>query len=134
MKRAALFALLVTGAYGIAQGAGQNDDAAREAAIQWLQLIDAGRYEEAASQGSQEVRSFEEWLNPLKNQRAALGRVNKRHLTVINHTSIVSGVPGVRDYYIIRFKTGFERKPAAAEKVTLTRIGCCWEVFEYRVE
>ena len=110
------------------------DDSARDAAVQWLQLIDAGRYEEAASQGSQEVRSFVQWVAYFKSHRAVLGRLSKRQLAGITHTAIVSGVPEVRRYYIIRFKTAFEHRAGATEQITLTKIGCCWEVFEYKVE
>ncbi|HST31230.1 MAG TPA: DUF4019 domain-containing protein [Chthoniobacterales bacterium] len=111
-----------------------NNDAAREAAMQWLQLIDAGRYQEAASQGSQEVRGFEQWINQFKTQRAALSRVNKRQPSGIRRAAILAGVPEVRSYFFVRFKTAFEHQPMAIEEVTLARIGCCWEVFEYKVE
>ena len=111
-----------------------SDEAAREAAVQWLQLIDAGRYEEAASQGSQEARSFDQWLGYLKNQRAVLGHVNKRQFTVIKRTALVSGVPEVRRYFLLQFTTGFAGQRLATEHVTLTKIGCCWEIFGYTIE
>ena len=111
----------------------QNDGEARDAAVQWLQLIDAGRYEEAASQGSQEVHSFEQWLNYLKNQHASLGHVNKRQFTVIKRTALVSGVPEVRRYFLVRFTTAFAGKPSVTEQVALSKIGCCWEIFGYQI-
>lgn len=107
----------------------KNDEVARNAVLQWLQLVDAGRFEEAASQGSQEVRAFEQWMNQFKTQRASLGRMNKRQLVEIKHTAIASGVPEVRRYYVVRFKTSFEHKPTATEEIVLTKIGCCWEIF-----
>ena len=128
----------------------KNDEAARNAVVQWLQLVDAGRYDEAASQGSQEVRAFEQWQNSFKAQRALLGGVHNRQLVKIKHTAIVAGVPDVRRYYVVRFKTSFEHPPsvraglalnsgvasklAATEEVVLAKIGCCWEIFEYKVE
>ena len=128
----------------------KNDEAARNAVVQWLQLVDAGRYDEAASQGSQEVRAFEQWQNSFKDYRALLGRVHNRQLVKIKHTAIVAGVPDVRRYYVVRFKTSFEHPPsvraglalnsgvasklAATEEVVLAKIGCCWEIFEYKVE
>ena len=128
----------------------KNDEAARNAAVQWLQLVDAGRYDEAASQGSQEVRAFEQWQNSFKEHRALFGRVHNRQLVEIKHTAIVAGVPDVRRYYVVRFKTSFEHPPsvragltlnsgvanklAATEEVVLAKIGCCWEIFEYKVE
>ena len=117
----------------LAASQSQNEEVAREAAVQWLQLIDAGRYEEAASQGSQELHSFEQWLNYLKNQRALLGHLNKRQFTVIKHTALVSGVPEIRRYFLLRFTTAFAGKPSVTEQITLSKIGCCWEIFEYKV-
>jgi len=46
---------------------------------------------------------------------------------------MVSGIPDVRRYYLVRFTTSFERKPAAIEQVTIAKIGCCWEVFGYTI-
>lgn len=131
--RRALLALLVTAASGIAQAARPNDEAARDAAVQWVQLVDAGRYEEAASQGSQEIRAFEQWLNHVKTRRAMLGRMNQRRVIEIKRTAIVSGVPEVRRYYVIRFKTSFASKTSAIEEIALTKIGCCWEIFDYKI-
>ncbi len=117
----------------ISEAARPDDEAARDAAVQWLQLVDAGRYDEAASQGSQEVRAFEQWVNQFKTQRAPLGRVNKRQLVEIKRTAIISGVPEVRRYYVVRCRTAFERKPVAIENITIAKIGCCWEIFGYTI-
>ena len=111
----------------------KSDEAARDAAVQWLQLVDASQFEEAASQASQEVRAFEQWQNSFKGHRALFGRVHNRQLVEIKHTAIVAGVPDVRRYYVVRFNTSFEHKPAAVEEIVLTKIGCCWEIFEYKI-
>ena len=95
--------------------------------------MDAGRFEEAASQGSQDALSFEQWMNRFKVQRAALGRMNRRQFAEVKRTSMVSGIPEVRRYYLIRFMTSFERKPAATENLTIAKIGCCWEIFDYKI-
>ena len=135
MKRIARFALLgLTLSSAAAITLSSSDELARDAALQWLQLIDAGRYEEAASQGSQEMFSFEQWMSHVKNQRTAFGRLNRRQFLELKRTSIVAGVPEVRRYQTIRFKTSFERKPTATEQITIAKIGCCWEIFEYKVE
>jgi hypothetical protein len=111
----------------------KNDEAARNAVVQWLELVDAGRFEEAASQASQEVRGFEQWINHLKTQRASLGKMTTRRFFNIKHQPTFPGGFQVRKYYIVRFKTSFEHKPAATEEIALTRIGCCWEIFEYQI-
>ena len=111
----------------------KNDEIARDAAVQWLQLVDAGRNDEAASQGSSEVRSFEQWQKYFADHRALLGRVNKRQFVEIKRTAIISGVPDVRRYYVVRFRTVFERPPVAMENITIAKIGCCWEIFGYTI-
>src|SRR6266478_3506949 len=134
MKRATLLGLLI--AITVVSDAltlSKNDEPARDAAVQWLELIDAHRFEEAASQGSQEIRSFENWKNQFANQRGSLGRANKRQLIELRHTAIVPGVPEVRRYTVIRFKTSFEHQPAATEEIVLTKMGCCWEIFGYKI-
>ena len=112
----------------------KDGDAGRKAAIEWLELVDAGKYREAASQASQEIRGFEQWLNYLATQRGPLGRVNRRHVVEVNHASTVSGIPDVRSYHVIRFKTSFERKPSTPETVTIAKVGCCWEIFGYEIK
>ena len=129
-----LLIFLTAGVCAISEAARPDDEAARDAVVQWLQLADAGRYEEAASQGSQEVRAFEQWMNQFKTQRASLGRAHNRQFLEIKHTAIVSGVPEVRRYYVVRFKTSFEHKPGAIEEIVVTKIGCCWEIFGYKIE
>jgi hypothetical protein len=111
-----------------------NDEAARGAAVQWLQLVDAGRNDEAASQASTEMRAFEQWQKYFVNHRAPLGRVHNRQFLETKHRPTFPGASQVRKYYVIRFKTSFEVKPAAIEEVALTKIGCCWEIFDYKVE
>jgi hypothetical protein len=121
----------------------KDDEVARDAAVQWLQLVDADRNDEAASQASAEVRSFEQWQKYFADHRASLGRVNKRQFVEIRRTAIISGVPEVRRYYVVRFRTAFERpasstsgaasKPVAIENITIAKIGCCWEIFGYTI-
>ena len=134
MKRIALIAMVLVEACLTADAISSNDDVARDAAIQWLQLIDGGRYEEAASLGSTEVRSFEQWSNDFKTRRAPLGKVISRHLLIVSQRSTFPSAFQVRKYYAVSFKTSFVGKPGANEVVTLAKIGCCWEVFEYKVE
>jgi hypothetical protein len=134
MKRAALLGLLIASTVvSDALTLSKNDEFARDAAVQWLELIDANRFEEAASQGSQEIRSFENWKHQFATQRGPLGPANKRYLIELKHTAIVPGVPEVRSYTVIRFKTSFEHKAAAIEEIVLTKMGCCWEIFGYTI-
>ena len=110
-----------------------DDQAAREAALQWLHVVDAGKYDNAALMMSQEIRDQRDWPGYFAKYRAPLGRANKRHVVEAKHASTVPGAVDVRQYEIIRFKTSFERN-GAIEELVIAKVGCCWEVFEYKVE
>lgn len=110
-----------------------SDISARDAAVQWLQLLDAGRFEEAASQGSTEVRSFDQWRDYFTTHRALEGRLRKRELFEVHFRPTFPTAFQVRKYYVLRFKAAFEHRPVAVEQIVLTKIGCCWEIFEYKI-
>lgn len=133
MKRIALFALLLINAeicYALTLS--KNDEVARDAAVQWLQLVDAGRFEEAASQGSTEVRSFDQWRDYFTANRTRLGRVNRRNLIEIRHRPTFPTAFQVRKYYVLRFKTSFDHR-GEIEEIVLAKVGCCWEIFGYKI-
>ena len=111
-----------------------EDEAARDIALQWLQVVDSGNYKDAALMMSEAVRGSRDWSNYLAAQRAALGRVNKRYPVEVKHASTFPGAAGIRNYDIIRFKTSFERRSSALEEVVLAKIGCCWEIVGYEIK
>jgi hypothetical protein len=120
-----------------------DDQAAREAALQWLKIVDSGNYKDAALMISEEVRGSRDWANYFATHRAPLGRANNRKIVEVKHASTVPGDPELRQHAIIRFKTSFERPPAstygaaskavAIEEVVVTKMGCCWEVGGYAI-
>ena len=110
-----------------------DDEAARDAALQWLRVVDSGKYEDAALQMSQETRAQQNWSNYFATHRAPLGRVKNRQMIEVKHASTVPGDPEVRPHAIMRFKTSFERNPAVIEEVVTTKMGCCWEVSGYSI-
>ena len=137
MRRAASLGLLFTGVVlcsAFAVALSKEDEAARESALQWLEVVDSGNYKDAALMISEAVRGSRDWSNYLAGQRAALGRVNKRQSVEVKHASTFPGDPVLRPHAIMRFKTSFERKAIAVEKVVVTKMGCCWEVSGYAVE
>src|SRR5438105_1941699 len=84
------------------------DEAARDIALQWLEVVDSGNYKDAALMMSESVRGSHDWLSYLATHRAPLGGVNKRQIDQVKHASTVPGAADVRSYDIIRFKTSFE--------------------------
>ena len=111
-----------------------DDQAARDAAMQWLKVVDSGKYDDAAQMMSQEIRGQRDWRSYLAKHRAQLGAANKRHLVEVKHRSTIPGAVDVRKYATVRFQTSFERGSLATEEVTMAKLSCCWEVFEYKVE
>jgi Protein of unknown function (DUF4019) len=111
-----------------------DDEAARQAASDWLQVVDSGNYKHAALLMSEEVRGQQDWLGYFNAQRAQLGGVNKREIGEVKHTRAIPGLVGVRNYVVLQFKTSFERKPVATEQVVMAKMGCCWEVGGYRID
>ena len=111
----------------------KDDEAARDAALQWLQSVDSGNYKDAALMMSERVRGAKDWLNYFITGRAPFGRVNKRHIVELKHASTVPGDYELRQHAIIRFNTSFEHKPAVIEEVVMAKMGCCWEVGGYSI-
>src|SRR5438876_6986061 len=109
-----------------------EDEAARDVALQWLGVVDSGNYKDAALLISEQVRGSRDWTKYFAAHRAPLGRVNNRKIAEVKYASTVPGDPEFRRHAIVRFKTSFEHKAAAAaEEIVLTKMGCCWEVSGY---
>ena len=126
-----------------------DDEGARDAALQWLQVVDSGNYKDAALLISEQVRGSRDWKNYFRTHRASLGRMNKRQIAEVKHALTIPGLPDVRTYVFIRFKTSFERppsvraglalnsgaasKPVVIEEIVMAKMGCCWEVCSYSI-
>ena len=136
MRFAAVFALACAGAcsaLALSLSLSPADEAARDVALQWLGVVDSGNYKDAALLMSEQVRGSRDWTKYFAAHRAPLGRVNNRRIAEVKHASTVPGDPELRLHAIVRFKTSFEHKAAAAEEIVLTKMGCCWEVMGYEV-
>lgn len=136
MRRAAFLGLLgacVVGVSATAVSLSPEGEAARQAAFDWLQVVDSGNYKHAVLLMSEEIRGQQDWLGYFNAQRARLGGVNKRETGEVKHTKAIPGLAGVRNYVVIEFKTSFERKPVGTEEVVMAKMGCCWEVVGYSI-
>ena len=114
-----------------ARALSKEDETAREVALQWLQVVDAGNYKDATLMISENARGSRDWANYFAAHRAPFGRVNNRKIAEVKHASTVPGDPEVRPHTIMRFKTSFEHNPTATEEIVMTKMGCCWEVSGY---
>ena len=132
VKSSALILVFVWALPAFALNLSTDDEPARQAALQWLQVIDSENYKDAALMLSNYVRASRDWPNYLATQRAPLGRTKDRQITSVRHAAIVADDPETRQHAILRFKTWFE-KIRAMEEIVLAKTGCCWEVCDYKI-
>jgi hypothetical protein len=134
-RRAALVLLVVCAIAQIAFALtlSPDDEAARNVAFQWLQVVDSGNYRDATLLIAEHARGSQDWLNYFAAHRTPLGQVKNRQVVEVKHASTIPGDPELRQHDIIRFKTSFEHKLGALEEVVMTKMGCCWEVSGYKI-
>lgn len=105
---------------------------ATPAARQWLELVDAGKWEESWAGTTQSFRTqntVEVWRSASEGGRVPLGRVLSRSLK--SDESIPAPPNG---YQLVRFQTNFANKAGATETLSLTREGGSWRVVGYFIE
>jgi Protein of unknown function (DUF4019) len=117
----------------LAMSLSPDDAAARDVALQWLQLVDSGDYEHAVLQTPEQIGVQQNWMTYLLAHRKPLGRVTKRQVVEVRHKPTIHGARTWWKYKVIRFKTSFTGKPVAMEEVVLTKMACCWEVSGYTI-
>lgn len=117
-------------AQNAASPAGQS--AATQAARQWLELVDAGRWEESWAATALSFRTSNTvaaWQSASETARVPLGRVLSRR--AMSEESIPAPPNG---YQLVRFQTSFANKAAATETLSLAREGQSWRVAGYYIE
>ena len=94
--------------------------AALEAAKDWLALVDSQQYSESWEQAAgyfKNVVSQNSWERTSKAVRDPLGALVSRELKSRQYTTSVPGAPDGQ-YVVIQFTTSFENKKSAIETVT----------------
>lgn len=107
----------------------------RAAALRWLQLVDAGDYTQAYEEEPARLRAATtdaQFIRSMEGRRAPFGRVLSRKFIGAAFTRKLTGSPDGR-YESILFRTSFEHKSLAAERVILTQESHQWRVVDYRV-
>ena len=111
--------------------------AARVAADTWLSLVDAGNYaqswETAATFFKSAVPS-EKWQAAAKTARTPFGAFKSR---ILKSATMATALPGAPDgeYVVFDFDAAYEKKAAAAERVTVVREkDGSWRVVGYFVK
>ena len=107
----------------------------RAVALHWLQLVDTGDYSQAYEKESARLRASSteaQFIRSMEGRRAPFGRVLSRRFIGAAFTRKLTGSPDGR-YESILFRTAFEHKALAAERVILTHEAREWRVVDYRV-
>jgi hypothetical protein len=107
----------------------------RAAALEWLGLVDSGKYPAAYAMEPARLRAAtteEQFIRSMEGRRAPFGRVLSRSFIGAAFTRKLTGSPDGR-YESILFRTSFENKKLAAERVILSHEGGQWRVVDYRV-
>ena len=113
----------------------EREKEARTAALEWLAFIDAGDYARAYAEEPARLRAAiteGQFIRSMKSRRAPFGRVLSRKFIGAAFTSKLTGSPDGR-YESVLFRTSFEHKMLAAERVIMTHEDDHWRVVDYRV-
>ena len=109
-----------------------TQSAATQAARQWLELVDAGKWQESwatTAKSFQTMNTVETWQSVSETARVPLGRVLSR--SIVSEESIPAPPSGLQ---LVRFRTDFANKPGATETLSLDREGGSWRVVGYFIE
>jgi hypothetical protein len=97
--------------------------------------VDAGDYTQAYEEEPARLRASTtdaQFIRSMEGRRAPFGRVLSRKFIGAAFTRKLTGSPDGR-YESILFRTSFEHKSLAAERVILTQESRQWRVVDYRV-
>lgn len=111
------------------------EQAARVAAVEWLQLLDNRNYSEAYDREPARLHAGgteRQFIRSMKLRRAPFGRANSRTFIGAAASKKLSGAPDA-EYESVLFRTSFQHKQSAAERLILLREKEQWRVVDYRL-
>ena len=112
-----------------------KEEAAISAALSWLEMVDAGKYDESWDSAAAYMKGAvdkETLGRSLGGAREPLGAVKERKVASSTYTTTAPGAPD-GEYVIIEFETSFENKKQAVETVTPMMDGGTWRVSGYYI-
>jgi hypothetical protein len=114
----------------------EEEQAAVEAATEWLTLVDSGEYEQSWNESSEVFQgaiSKSGWERQLHGVRNPLGELISREVQSTQYSTSLPGAPD-GEYVVIAFQTSFENKKSAIETVTPMKDGLgVWRVSGYYI-
>ena len=112
-----------------------NESDARAAALNWLQLLDDGDYEEAFELEAQDFRMYRtqsQFVRFMQARRAPFGKMIERKFIGAQRVEKFVGAPE-GNYETVLFKTNFEHKNPTAERVIVIQQPVGWRVIDYKI-
>lgn len=97
-----------------------KENAALNAANEWLKLVDTGKYKESYREAASFFKSKvtgPQWEKLVKEARDPLGKLLNRKLKVKQYTTSLPEAPEGQ-YVVIQFNSTFEKKRGAVETIT----------------
>lgn len=98
----------------------ENENIAQSVALDWLKVVDEGRYSDSWNETAQFFKKAikqDQWNQSLLAVREPLGRLLSRGIKSKEYKTSLPGAPDGQ-YVIIQFQTSFENKKAAIETIT----------------
>jgi hypothetical protein len=133
----ALFFLTGPAAFADSDKKAGPENEAQRAAVQWLALVDEGRYGaswDEASSFFKNAISRSDWEKALQGVRAPLGGLKSRKVKSSTFTRTMPGAPD-GEYVVVQYETEFERKASAVETITPERDKSgTWRVSGYYIK
>ena len=115
-----IVATVVTGCSKEPKGDPEAEQAAAQAAQDWLALVDGGKNVESWEQAAEYFKAAvpqEKWLQSAKAVRDPLGALISRQILSTKYTTSMPGAPDGK-YVIVQFSSSFKNKKSAIETVT----------------
>ena len=126
-----LVCLLFISAVGFAQ-----DSPEIVAAADWLELADAGKYDESWAESApllQNKIKEKDWLETMEGMRQPLGAALSRRIVQAEERKRLPGFPRGK-YMIFLVETNFANKSGAIESVTVKKDDDVWRVVGYIIQ
>lgn len=109
---------------------------AREQAMAWLVLTDAGNGADSWKLGAKAFRAqatSEKWGEVLRTVRVPMGATKSRRARMARYTTELNGAP-TGEYVILGFFSSFENKLEVEETVILAREDGAWKPLGYFIK
>lgn len=138
MKLTAAVVMIALGAAAPLSGSAQQAQGeATAAALTWLALVDGADYAHSWSSAAKLFRgSIEQpkWVDAVSRTREVFGALKSRKLRSATAAHSLPGAPD-GDYYVLRFRSSFEKKAEATETVTpMKDADGHWRVSGYHIK